>query len=74
MLSASEKEMVDAARAASTDQPHGLRLRPTATAEDVRKLIVEAEAAQQTIDARLSDHRPREAKRAGAWRAAATSP
>jgi hypothetical protein len=49
--SSSEKEVIDASRAAGTDSPTIFIFipRPPA-AEDFRRLIVEAEAAQQTID------------------------
>ena len=50
--STSEKEMVDAARAANTDSPTIFVFVPRQAADDLRKLIVEAEAAQQTVDAK----------------------
>ncbi len=51
--SASSKELVDAARAAGTDSPTVFVFieKPT-NADELRKLIVEAEAAQQTVDAK----------------------
>lgn len=49
---ASEKEILDAARAAGVDSPTVSMFVPKQSAEDLRKLIVDAEAAQQTIDAR----------------------
>jgi hypothetical protein len=50
--SASEKEMVDAARAANIDSPTVFVFVLRQAADDLRKLIVEAEAAQQTVDAK----------------------
>ena len=50
--SASEKELLDAARAAGTDSPTVFVFLPRQAADDLRKLIVDAEAAQQTIDAK----------------------
>ncbi|MFN3869780.1 MAG: BREX system P-loop protein BrxC, partial [Hyphomicrobiaceae bacterium] len=52
--SASEKQMVDAARAAGTTSPILYVFIPRQSAEDLRRLIVEAAAAQQTIDAKGS--------------------
>jgi hypothetical protein len=48
--SCSEKEMVDAARAAGADSPVIYVFIPRQSADDLRKWIVEAEAAQQTLD------------------------
>ncbi len=48
--SASEKELLDAARAAGTDSPIVFVFLPRQAADDLRKVIVDAEAAQQTID------------------------
>jgi hypothetical protein len=48
--SASEKELLDAARAAGTDSPTVFVFLPRQAADELRKLIVDAEAAQQTID------------------------
>lgn len=50
--SASEKEVLDAARAAGTDSPTVFVFLPRQAADELRKLIVDAEAAQQTIDAK----------------------
>ncbi len=50
--SASEKEVVDAARAAGADSPVLYLFIPRQSADDLRRLIVEADAAQQTIDAK----------------------
>jgi hypothetical protein len=50
--SASEKELLDAARAAGTDSPSVFVFLPRQAADELRKLIVDAEAAQQTIDAK----------------------
>lgn len=50
--SASEKEVVDAARAAGTDSAIVFMFIPRHAADDLRKLVVEAEAAQQTADAK----------------------
>ncbi|MBI5445089.1 MAG: BREX system P-loop protein BrxC, partial [Deltaproteobacteria bacterium] len=47
-----EKEIVDAARAAGTDSPTLFTFIPRQAADDLRKLVVEAEAAQQTLDAK----------------------
>jgi hypothetical protein len=48
----SEKDMLDAARAAGTDSPTIFMFIPRQAADELRKLIVDAEAAQQTIDAK----------------------
>jgi hypothetical protein len=48
--SASEKQMVDAARAASVTSPILYVFIPRQSAEDLRRLVVEAEATQQTLD------------------------
>lgn len=50
--SASEKELLEAARAAGTDSPTVFVFLPRQAADELRKLIVDAEAAQQTIDAK----------------------
>lgn len=50
--SASEKELLDGARAAGTDSPTVFVFLPRQAADELRKLIVDAEAAQQTIDAK----------------------
>jgi hypothetical protein len=50
--SASEKELLDAARAAGTDSPTVFVFLPRQAADELRKLIVDAEAAQQTTDAK----------------------
>jgi len=50
--SASEKELLDAARAAGTDNPTVFVFLPRHAADELRKLIVDFEAAQQTIDAK----------------------
>lgn len=50
--STSEKELLDAARAAGTDSPTVFVFLPRQAADELRKLIVDAEAAQQTIDAK----------------------
>lgn len=50
--SASEKELLDAARAAGTDSPTVFVFMPRQAADDLRKVIVDAEAAQQTVDAK----------------------
>lgn len=50
--SASEKELLDAARAAGTDSSTVFMFLPRQAADELRKLIVDAEAAQQTIDAK----------------------
>lgn len=47
---ASEKELVNAARAASTDSPTVFVFVPRQAADDLRRLVIEAEAAQQTLD------------------------
>jgi hypothetical protein len=47
-----EKDMVEAARTAGADSPLVCVFVPRHSAEDLRRLIVEAEAAQQTLDAR----------------------
>lgn len=48
--SCSEKEVTDAARAAGSDNPVIYVFIPRQSADDLRKWIVEAEAAQQTLD------------------------
>jgi hypothetical protein len=48
--SCSEKEVTDAARAAGGDNPVIYVFIPRQSADDLRKWIVEAEAAQQTLD------------------------
>lgn len=50
--SASEKELLEAARAAGTESPTVFVFLPRQAADDLRKVIVDAEAAQQTIDAK----------------------
>jgi len=50
--STSEKEVVDAARAAGTDSPTVFVFIPRQAADDLRKLIIDAEAAQRTVDAK----------------------
>jgi hypothetical protein len=50
--SASEKEMIEAARAAGSTDPTLFVFIPRQSADDLRKWVVEAEAAQQTIDAK----------------------
>lgn len=50
--SASMKELEDAARAAGTDSPMVFVFLPRQAADELRTLIVDAEAAQQTIDAK----------------------
>src|SRR5262245_4172221 len=50
--SSSEKELLDASRAAGTDSPIVFVFLPRQAADELRKLIVDAEAAQQTIDAK----------------------
>jgi hypothetical protein len=53
-----EKDMVEAARSAGADSPLLSVFIPRQSAEDLRRLIVEAEAAQQTLDARGSPTTP----------------
>lgn len=50
--SASEKELLDAARAAGTDSPTVFVFLLRQAADELRKLIVDAEAAEQTIQAK----------------------
>jgi len=47
---ASEKEIVDAARAAGTDSPMLFVFVPRQAADDLRRLVIDAESAQQTLD------------------------
>lgn len=47
---ASEKEMVDTARTAGTDSPTVFVFVPRQAADDLRKWIIEAESAHQTIE------------------------
>jgi hypothetical protein len=48
--SASEKDVTDAARSAGSDSPTINLFIPRHSADDLRRLIVEADAAQQTLD------------------------
>lgn len=48
--SASEKDVTDAARSAGSDSPTIHVFIPRQSADDLRRLIVEADAAQQTLD------------------------
>lgn len=48
----SEKDMVETARAAGADCPTLFVFIPRKSAQDLQRLIVEAEAAQQTLDSR----------------------
>lgn len=50
--SCSEKDVVDAARSAGTDSPILFVFIPRQSADDLRRLIVEADATQQTLDAK----------------------
>lgn len=50
--SCAEKDVLEAARSAGTDSPILFVFIPRQSAEDVRRLIVEADAAQQTLDAK----------------------
>lgn len=50
--SSAEKEMVDAARSAGSDNPTLFVFVSRQSADDLRRLIVEADAAKQTLDAR----------------------
>jgi hypothetical protein len=50
--SASEKELVDAARAAGSDSPILYVFIPRQSAEDLRRLVIDADAAQQTLDSK----------------------
>jgi len=49
---ASEKQMVDTARAAGASSPTLYVFIPRQSAEDLRRLIIETDAAQQTLDAK----------------------
>lgn len=51
---ASEKQMLDAARAAGAGSPILFVFIPRQSAEDLRRLIIEADATQQTLDAKGS--------------------
>ncbi len=48
--SCAEKDVLDAARTAGTDNPTLFVFIPRQSAEDIRRLIVEADATQQTLD------------------------
>jgi hypothetical protein len=48
----SQKDMVDAARAAGAENPIIYVFIPRRSAEDLRSMIIDAEAAQQTLEAR----------------------
>lgn len=50
--SCAEKDVLDAARSAGTDSPILFVFIPRQAAEDIRRLIVEADATQQTLDAK----------------------
>ncbi|PKN32295.1 MAG: BREX system P-loop protein BrxC, partial [Deltaproteobacteria bacterium HGW-Deltaproteobacteria-20] len=50
--SCAEKDVLEAARTAGTDSPILFVFIPRQSAEDVRRLIVEADATQQTLDAK----------------------
>ena len=50
--SASEKDVTDAARSAGSDSPTVHVFIPRQSADDLRRLIVESNAAQQTLDTR----------------------
>jgi len=50
--SSSEKEILDAARAAGTDNATVFVFLPRQAADELRKQIVDAESAQQTVDAK----------------------
>lgn len=50
--SCAEKDVLDAARTAGTDSPILFVFIPRQSAEDVRRLIVEVDATQQTLDAK----------------------
>ena len=50
--SASEKSMVDAARSAGSDSPVIYVFIPRASADDLRRWIIDAAAAEQTIDSK----------------------
>jgi len=50
--SCAEKDVLDAARSAGTDSPILFVFIPRQSAEDIRRLIVEADATQQTLDAK----------------------
>ena len=52
--SCAEKDVLDAARSAGTDSPIIFVFIPRQSADDVRRLIVEADATQQTLDAKGS--------------------
>jgi hypothetical protein len=47
-----QKDMIEAARAAGSDSPIVYVFVPRQSAEDLRRLIIDADAAQQTLDAR----------------------
>ena len=50
--SCAEKDVLEAARSAGTDSPILFVFIPRQSAEDIRRLIVEADATQQTLDAK----------------------
>ncbi|MFB6417739.1 BREX system P-loop protein BrxC [Bradyrhizobium tunisiense] len=50
--SCGDKDVLEAARSAGTDSPILFLFIPRQSAEDIRRLIVEADAAQQTLDAK----------------------
>jgi len=58
--SCTEKEMLDAARAAGPQSPVIYAFIPRKSADDLRRLIVDAEAARQTLDAKGNPATPEE--------------
>jgi hypothetical protein len=50
--SASEKELLDAARTAGSDNPILYVFIPKQSPDDLRRLVIDADAAQQTLDAK----------------------
>jgi hypothetical protein len=56
--STAEKDLVAAARAAGTDDPRLFVQIPRQAADDLKRVIIEADAAQQTLDAKGSPSTP----------------
>lgn len=73
--SCSEKDLVDAARSAGADSPILFVFIPRQSADDLRRLVVDADAAQQTLDAKghPSSDEGQEAKRSMESRRSKTS-
>ena len=72
--SASEKSMVDAARSAGSDSPIIYIFIPRLSAEDLRRWIIDAAAAEQTIESKAFQRHRRVPRRSAAWKVASLLP